>query len=70
MEESLLVDEFERIGEGEHSNYNYEVRDLNTAAFHLRGIRREGKKHRVHNYACDFLKFLNQFHKARPSGCF
>lgn len=65
-----MVDEIERIEEGEHGNYNYEVRDLNIAAVHLRGIRRESKKYRVHNYACDFFKYLNHFYKARLSDYF
>lgn len=55
---------------GRQCNYDYKVSYLNRAAIHKRGVRREGRKHRVHNYACDFLKYLNHFDKARPSGYF
>lgn len=51
-------------------NYDYKVSYLNRVAIHKRGVRREGRKYKVHKYACDFLKYLNHFDKARPSGYF
>lgn len=54
MEESLLGDEMERIGAGGQWNYDYKVSYLNRADIHKRGVRREGRKYRVNNYACAF----------------